>query len=106
MTFISKFLLTCAVCAAALSATAQTAPAAKPAAKPAATVTTATTTTTAGPDADAQKDMARHRAIAAAHEGAAKCLESGKKEEVCHKDLQAACKGIAIGKYCGMKHEH
>ncbi len=105
MTFISKFLLTCAVCAAALSATAQTAPAAKPAAKPAATVTTATTTT-AGPDADAQKDMARHRAIAAAHEGAAKCLESGKKEEVCHKDLQAACKGIAIGKYCGMKHEH
>ena len=102
MTFISKFLLTCAVCAAALSATAQTAPAAKPAAKPAATVTTAT----AGPDADAQKDMARHRAIAAAHEGAAKCLESGKKEEVCHKDLQAACKGIAIGKYCGMKHEH
>ena len=105
MTFISKFLLTCAVCAAALSATAQTAPAAKPAAKPAATVTT-TTTTTAGPDADAQKDMARHRAIAAAHEGAAKCLESGKKEEVCHKDLQAACKGIAIGKYCGMKHEH
>ena len=103
MTFISKFLLTCAACAAALSATAQTAPAAKPAAKPAATVTTATT---AGPDADAQKDMARHRAIAAAHEGAAKCLESGKKEEVCHKDLQAACKGIAIGKYCGMKHEH
>lgn len=103
MTFISKFLLTCAVCAAALSATAQTAPAAKPAAKPAATVTTATA---AGPDADAQKDMARHRAIAAAHEGAAKCLESGKKEEVCHKDLQAACKGIAIGKYCGMKHEH
>lgn len=102
MTFISKFLLTCAVCAAALNATAQTAPAAKPVAKPAATVTA----TTAGPDADAQKDMARHRAIAAAHEGAAKCLESGKKEEVCHKDLQAACKGIAIGKYCGMKHEH
>jgi hypothetical protein len=99
MTFISKFLLTCAVCAAALSATAQTAPTAKPAA-------TSATATTAGPDADAQKDMARHRAIAAAHEGAAKCLESGKKEEVCHKDLQAACKGIAIGKYCGMKHEH
>lgn len=99
MTFISKFLLAFAVCAAALSATAQTAPTAKPAA-------TSATATTAGPDADAQKDMARHRAIAAAHEGAAKCLESGKKEEVCHKDLQAACKGIAIGKYCGMKHEH
>jgi hypothetical protein len=63
-------------------------------------------TAAAGPDADAKKDMARHRAIAAAHEAAAKCLESGKKEDVCHKELQAACKGLAIGKYCGMKHEH
>jgi hypothetical protein len=60
----------------------------------------------AGPDADAQKDITRHRAIAAAHEAAAKCLESGKKEDVCHAELQAACKGLAIGKYCGMKHEH
>ena len=51
-------------------------------------------------------DSARHRAIAAAHEAAAKCLESGKKEEVCQKELQAACKGLAIGKYCGMKHAH
>lgn len=63
-------------------------------------------TAAAGPDADAKKDMARHRAIAAAHEAAAKCLESGKKEEACHKELQTACKGLAIGKYCGMKHEH
>jgi hypothetical protein len=44
--------------------------------------------------------------MAAAHEAAAKCLESGKKEEACQKDLQAACKGLAIGKTCGMKHEH
>ncbi len=95
MTFIQKSLFTFVICAAAaFSATAQTAPAAKPAAA------------TAGPDADAQKDMVRHRAIATAHENAYKCLESGKKEEVCQKDLQAACKGIAIGKYCGMKHEH
>ena len=36
----------------------------------------------------------------------AKCLESGKKAAVCEKDLQAACKGLAIGKYCGMKHGH
>ena len=57
-------------------------------------------------DSDAKEDVARHRAISAAHEAAAKCLESGKKEDVCHKALQAACKGIAIGKYCGMKHEH
>lgn len=53
-----------------------------------------------------KEDIARHRAMAAAHEAAAKCLESGKKEEVCGKELQAACKGLAIGKFCGMKHEH
>ena len=55
---------------------------------------------------ETKEDITRHRAIAAAHEGAAKCLESGKKEDVCMKELQAACKGLAIGKYCGMKHEH
>ncbi len=55
---------------------------------------------------DTKEDIARHRAIAAAHEGAAKCLESGKGESVCYKDLLAACKGIAIGKYCGMRHGH
>jgi uncharacterized protein YgiB involved in biofilm formation len=55
---------------------------------------------------DIKKDIAHHRAMAAAHETAAKCLESGKKEDVCVKDLQAACKGLGIGKYCGMKHEH
>jgi hypothetical protein len=57
-------------------------------------------------DKEIKEDMARHRAIAAAHEGAAKCLESGKKEEVCSKELQTACKGLAIGKQCGMKHAH
>ena len=57
-------------------------------------------------DRETKADIARHRAIAAAHEAAAKCLESGKKEEVCTKELQAACKGLAIGKFCGMKHEH
>ena len=57
-------------------------------------------------DKEAKQDIARHRAMAAAHEAAAKCLESGKKDEVCEKELQAACQGLAIGKYCGMKHEH
>jgi hypothetical protein len=57
-------------------------------------------------DKETQADIARHRAMAAAHEGAAKCLESGKKDEVCEKELLAACKGLAIGKFCGMKHEH
>lgn len=51
-------------------------------------------------------DIARHRAIASAHEAAAKCLESGKTEQVCHEALRTSCKGLAIGKYCGMKHEH
>ena len=57
-------------------------------------------------DKETKEDIARHRAMAAAHEGAAKCLESGKSEDVCTKDLQAACKGLAIGKFCGMKHAH
>lgn len=49
-------------------------------------------------------DIAKHRTISAAHEAAAKCLESGKSDEECEGKLQAACKGIAIGKFCGMKH--
>lgn len=57
-------------------------------------------------DKEAKEDAQRHRAMAAAHESAAKCLESGKPHEACMKELQAACKGLAIGKYCGMKHQH
>ena len=57
-------------------------------------------------DKETKQDVARHRAMAAAHEAAAKCREAGKGEETCNKELQAACKGIAIGKFCGMKHEH
>ena len=55
---------------------------------------------------EAKEDIAKHRAIAAAHEAAAKCLEAGKKDEVCEVELQIACKGLAIGKFCGMKHTH
>jgi hypothetical protein len=57
-------------------------------------------------DADIKKDITRHKAMAAAHESAAKCLESGKKYDACMKDLQTACKGLGIGKHCGMRHEH
>ena len=57
-------------------------------------------------DKEKKEDIQRHRAMATAHESAAKCLESGKKEDVCGKELQAACKGLAVGKYCGMKHVH
>lgn len=53
-----------------------------------------------------KRDVERHRAMALAHENAARCLESGRSEEECGKALLAACKGLAIGKYCGMKHEH
>lgn len=57
-------------------------------------------------DKETKEDVQRHRAMAAAHEAAARCLESGKKEDVCMKELQASCKGLAVGKYCGMKHAH
>ena len=55
---------------------------------------------------DIKKDVQRHRAMSAAHEAAAKCLELGKPHDTCQRELQGACKGLAIGKYCGMKHEH
>lgn len=50
--------------------------------------------------------VAQHKAMAKAHEEAAKCLESGKPEESCHEQLLKACKGLGIGKRCGMKHSH
>jgi hypothetical protein len=56
--------------------------------------------------AQTKKDVERHRAMAAAHEQMAGCLQSGQKYDACQKQLQAACKGLAIGKYCGMRHEH
>ena len=57
-------------------------------------------------DKDTQEDVARHRAMSVAHEGAAKCLEAGKGEKVCMAELSVACKGLALGKYCGMRHAH
>ncbi|MGD9774775.1 hypothetical protein [Diaphorobacter sp.] len=57
-------------------------------------------------DKQTQSDIERHRAMAAAHDAAAKCLASNKDHETCRKELQAACKNLAIGKYCGMKHAH
>lgn len=57
-------------------------------------------------DKEMKEDAARHRAMAAAHEGAAKCLEAGKGEKVCMQELSVACKGLALGKYCGMRHAH
>jgi hypothetical protein len=56
--------------------------------------------------AQTKREIAQHRAIAAAHEAAAKCMEAGTDEEVCNAELAKTCKGIAIGKFCGMKHTH
>lgn len=56
--------------------------------------------------AHAQQDILRHRAMAAAHEAAARCLEAGKPEASCHAELQVSCQGLALGKLCGMRHEH
>src|SRR4029077_2552963 len=54
--------------------------------------------------AHTKEDVRRHRIMAAAHEAAAKCQESGKDETICDAELAKACAGIAYGKFCGMKH--
>lgn len=56
--------------------------------------------------AEIKKDVADHRAMAEAHLNAAKCLEGGKPEKECQAQLAKDCKGLAIGKYCGMRHRH
>ena len=59
-----------------------------------------------GDAAHVRKDIADHRAMAEAHLNAAKCLEAGTAEKACHEQLGKDCKGLGIGKYCGMKHKH
>jgi hypothetical protein len=55
--------------------------------------------------AHVKKDIANHRAMADAHLTAAKCLETGTPEKDCQAQLAKDCKGLGIGKYCGMKHQ-
>lgn len=57
-------------------------------------------------DDHVRKDIADHRAMAEAHLAAAKCLEGGTPEKTCRAQLAKDCKGLAIGKYCGMQHRH
>jgi hypothetical protein len=57
-------------------------------------------------DKEVKQDIRRHRALAALHEATAKCLEAGKGEKVCLEQLRQDCKGLGIGKYCGMRHQH
>lgn len=54
--------------------------------------------------AHVRKDIGDHRAMAEAHLNAARCLESGKPEKECQAQLGKDCKGLGIGKYCGMRH--
>jgi Ni2+-binding GTPase involved in maturation of urease and hydrogenase len=46
----------------------------------------------------------RHRKMAQIHSDAAVCLESGKSMKECSTALVKACKGLASGPHCGMKH--
>ena len=57
-------------------------------------------------DAHTLEDIERHRSMARAHEQAAQCLASGKSYDDCLKQLQTSCKGLALGKNCGMRHSH
>lgn len=69
-------------------------------AKPAATQSTAKI------DAHTQQDIDRHLGMARAHEQAAQCLAAGTAYDDCQKQLQTSCKGLALGKNCGMRHSH
>ena len=55
---------------------------------------------------EVQKDVQDHLAMADAHTAAAKCLQSGKGEKECHAQLAKDCKGLGVGKLCGMRHKH
>lgn len=55
---------------------------------------------------EVKTDIERHRAMAAAHQAAAQCLAEGRGHSTCQKELVKACKGLALGKYCGMRHAH
>jgi hypothetical protein len=53
-----------------------------------------------------QEEVAAHRQMSRVHEEAARCLESGRSETACHEQLARDCKGVGIGKHCGMRHKH
>jgi len=53
-----------------------------------------------------RQDIQRHRAMSVAHDNAARCLEAGRNKDECHERLRAECRGLAVGRYCGMRHQH
>ena len=56
-------------------------------------------------DKDTQDDAVRHRAIAVAHESAARCLRDKNDIAICQVNLKVNCSGLGIGKYCGLKQD-
>lgn len=52
------------------------------------------------------EDIMDHRTMAEAHRKAAECLEAGKPEKECRAQLAKDCKGVGIGRGCGMKDRH
>jgi hypothetical protein len=58
----------------------------------------------AKPDPHRAEDQGKHQKIAAAHAAAAACLQApNASREACHAQLQADCKGLAIGTHCGLR---
>ncbi len=54
-------------------------------------------------NADLNQEIEGHQVMAAAHRGAAQCLQAGKSVTECTKALEAACQGVAAGPHCGMR---
>jgi len=52
------------------------------------------------------EDIMDHRTMAEAHRKVADCLEAGKPEKECRAQLAKDCKGVGIGRSCGMKDRH
>jgi len=91
-----KAILMVLLLASVLAHAQPTAPAARNSAEPASSKA----------DVHRNQDVVRHRQMAKAHEEAARCLESATAEAQCHSRLRDACKGIAVGQYCGLRHAH
>jgi len=52
------------------------------------------------------EDIMDHRTMAEAHRKAADCLQAGKPEKECRAQLAKDCKGVGIGRGCGLKDRH
>lgn len=57
-------------------------------------------------DAHLHETIEQHREMARLHTQAAECMASGQSESKCHEELRAACRGLGVGQYCGLRHAH